>query len=124
MRFLVPLLQAGRPPIQNAAPLRDAAFFRLRGRARATGKPNGQKKRRLTNWPAPFSEIRDQVLLDLGFLELDMLLGNRVILGLGHLVRERTAVLRGDVEETGVSRRQQLDLDGRSFRHGCSASKK
>src|SRR5690606_21271225 len=60
----------------------------------------------------------DQVLLDLGFLELDVLLGNRVVLGLGHLVGERTAVLLRHVEETGVSRRQQLDLDGRSFRHG------
>jgi hypothetical protein len=84
----------------------------------------GQKKRRRTLRSAPFETGTDQGLLDLGFLELDMLLGNRVVLGLRHLVRHRTAVLRRDVEETGVSRRQQLDLDGRSFRHGRSASEK
>jgi hypothetical protein len=78
--------------------------------------------------PNPFeaapSHIQDQELLDLGFLEFDVLLGDRIILGLRHLVRHGTAVLRGDVEETCVSRRQQLDLDGRSFRHSGSASKK
>jgi len=68
--------------------------------------------------------LRDQILLDLGFLEFDVLPGNRIVLRLGHLVCHRTAVLRGYVEETGISRRQQLDLDGRSFCHGLSAFKK
>src|ERR1700754_686489 len=63
-------------------------------------------------------------LLDLRFLELDMLLSNRVILGLRHLVRHRTAVLGRDVEETGVGRRQQLDLDCGSLGHGRPAFKK
>jgi hypothetical protein len=44
-----------------------------------------------------------------------------VILGLCHLVRERTAVLGRDVKSTSVSGRQQLDLDCSSFRHGRSA---
>jgi hypothetical protein len=72
----------------------------------------------------PSLRPQDQELLDLGFLEFDVLPGNRIVLRLGHLVGHRTAVLRRDVEEAGVSRRQQLDLDGRSFRHGRSASKK
>src|SRR3954471_5482590 len=66
----------------------------------------------------------DQGLLDLGFLELDVLPDDRIVLRLGHLVRHRTAVLRGHVEGTGVSRGQQLDLDRRSFRHGGFASDK
>jgi len=53
-----------------------------------------------------------------------VLLGNRVVLGLRHLVRHRTAVLRRDVEETGVGRRQKLDLDSGSLGHGRPAFKK
>jgi len=53
-----------------------------------------------------------------------MLLSNRVVLGLGHLVRHRTAVLRRDVEEAGVGRRQQLDLDCGSLSHGRPAFNK
>ena len=53
-----------------------------------------------------------------------MLLCNRVVLRLRHLVRHRTAVLRGDVEETGVGCRQQLDLDCCSLGHGRPAFKK
>ena len=60
-------------------------------------------------------------LLDLRFLELDVLLRNRVILGFLHLVRHRTAVLRRDVEETSVGRRQQLDLDCGSLGHSRPA---
>ena len=53
-----------------------------------------------------------------------MLLSNRVILRLRHLVRHRTAILRRDVEETGVGCRQQLDLDCCSLGHGRPAFKK
>ena len=53
-----------------------------------------------------------------------MLLSNRVVLGLRHLFRHRAAVLRGYVEETRVSRRQKLDLDGCSLGHGRPASNK
>src|SRR3954462_1723632 len=68
--------------------------------------------------------VKSGKLLDLGFLELDMLLSNRVVLGLRHLVRHRTAVLRRDVEETSVGRRQKLDLDSGSLGHGRPAFKK
>jgi hypothetical protein len=67
---------------------------------------------------------KDQELLDLGFLELDVLAHDGVILGLGHLVRKRTAVLRGDIERACVSRRKKLDLDRGRFRHGRPAFKK
>jgi hypothetical protein len=70
------------------------------------------------------SNRKDQELLDLGFLELDMLAHDGVILGLGHLVRKRTAVLRGDIERACVSRRKKLDLDRGRFRHGRPAFKK
>jgi len=56
-------------------------------------------------------------LLDLRFLELDVLARNRVVLGLCHLFRHRAAVLLRYVEEAGVSGRQKLDLDRRSLGH-------
>src|SRR6476469_3770733 len=57
-------------------------------------------------------------LLDLGFLELDVLLDDRVVLLERQLVGHRTRVLLGHVEIAGVSGRQQLDLDGGRLRHG------
>ncbi len=61
--------------------------------------------------------FNENELLDLRFLELDVLARNRVIFGFCHLVRHRTAVLLRNVEEAGVSGRQKLDLDGRSLGH-------
>src|SRR5690606_15019927 len=61
-------------------------------------------------------------LLDLGFLELDVLARDRIVLALGQLVGHRAAVLLGDVEEAGVGRRQKLDLDGRSLGHWKSVN--
>lgn len=63
-------------------------------------------------------------LLDLRFLEFNVLAYDWIVLCLRHLVRERTAVLGGDVESTGVGCRQQLDLDCCSFRHGRPAFNK
>ena len=71
-----------------------------------------------------FQTVLIKRLLDLGFLELDVLACNRVVLGLLHLVRHRTAVLCRDVEEARVGRRQKLDLDGCCFRHGLPALNK
>jgi len=59
-------------------------------------------------------------LLDLGFLEFDVLLGDRVVLAERQLVGLGTAVLAGHVEETGVGGRQKLDLDVCGFGHGIS----
>lgn len=66
----------------------------------------------------------DRRLLDLRFLEFNVLAYDWIVLCLRHLVRECTAVLCGDVESTGVGRRQQLDLDCCSFRHGRPAFNK
>jgi hypothetical protein len=66
-------------------------------------------------------KIQTTILLDLRFLEFDMLPGDRIVFRLRHLFRHRTAVLSRDVEVTRVGRRQQLDLDSGSFRHGRPA---
>ena len=123
--FLVPRLRIGRPLIKSAAPLRAAALFLCvssESRDTRREKPAFAKRERARPlWRAPCLITGNQDLLDLGFLEFDVLLRDRIVLGLGHLIRHRAAVLRGDVEEAGVSRREQLDLDGRCFRHGRSA---
>jgi hypothetical protein len=57
------------------------------------------------------ANLATDALLDFGFLELDMLLDDRIVflehefLGLG------ASVLLGDIEKAGVGGRQQLDLD-------------
>ncbi len=56
------------------------------------------------------SMTTENELLDLRFLELDVLARNRVVLGLCHLFRHRAAVLLRYVEEAGVSGRQSLIL--------------
>jgi hypothetical protein len=50
-------------------------------------------------------------LLDLGFLELDMLAHDRVILREAQLLGLGARVLLGGVEEAGVRRADELDLD-------------
>jgi hypothetical protein len=62
---------------------------------------------------------RLQVSLDLGFLEINMLSHDRVVLLHAHLFRHRAAVLLRDIKEAGVGGRQELDLDGGSFGHFC-----
>jgi hypothetical protein len=56
-------------------------------------------------------------LLDLGFLEFNVLAYDRVVLAERELLCLRTAVLARNVEETGVSGRQKLDLDICSLSH-------
>ena len=50
-------------------------------------------------------------LFDLGFLEINMLAHDRVILLHIHLLGHRTAVLLGDIEEAGIGGRQKFDFD-------------
>jgi len=52
------------------------------------------------------------VLLDLRFLELDVLARDRVVLLLDQLVGHGARVLLGDVIEAGIRRGNELDLDG------------
>src|SRR4051812_10398148 len=68
---------------------------------------------------APFKSASGdpQSLLDLGFLELDVLARHRVVLLLDQLVGHGARVLLGDVVEAGVRRRHELDLDGDRFGH-------
>jgi hypothetical protein len=61
-------------------------------------------------------------LLDLGFLELDVLLGDRIVFAERQLFRLGAAVLAGHVEEAGVGSRQKLDLDVCGFGHGVRPS--
>src|SRR5687768_8450354 len=72
-----------------------------------------------------FSELSDRprdaeagrILLDLAFLELDVLAHDRVVFLDDHLLGHRTGVLLGDVEEAGVGGRVQADLDGSRLGH-------
>src|SRR5262245_42225021 len=61
---------------------------------------------------------RETYLLDLGFAELDVLLGNRVVFLLDHLVGHRPRVLLGDIVEAGIGARHQLDLERDGLGHG------
>src|SRR5690606_34906998 len=56
-------------------------------------------------------------LLDLAFLELDVLLRNRVVLAEGQLLGLVPRVLLGHVEEAGVGGRVEPDLDRCGLRH-------
>src|SRR6476661_4004208 len=56
-------------------------------------------------------------LLDLRFLELDVLARDRVVLLLDQLVGHGARVLHGDVIEAGIRRGNELDLDGDRFGH-------
>jgi hypothetical protein len=58
-----------------------------------------------------------KLLLDFAFLELDVLLHDRVVLIYDHILGHRPGVLLGDVEEAGVGGRVQADLDGSRFGH-------
>src|SRR6266540_3610932 len=55
--------------------------------------------------------------LDLGFAELDVLLGDRIVFLLGELVGHGARVLLGHVVEAGVGARHELDLDGGRLGH-------
>ena len=118
--FLVPGCELV-DPLSSAAPsgLRRFLFALFPDGARA--RQTQTKQRARPGGTRPWRMSEDQGLLDLGFLELDVLLDDRIILRLGHLVGHGTAVLGRHVEETRVGRREQLDLDGRCFRHGRSA---
>ena len=61
-------------------------------------------------------------LLDLRFLELDVLAYDRVILFENDLFSRRAGVLLRDIEETCAGGRQQFDLLGGRLSHSASAS--
>src|SRR6187549_652736 len=51
-------------------------------------------------------------LFDLGFLELDVLASDGIVLAEAQLLRLRARVLLRDVEEAGIGSADELDLDG------------
>src|SRR5690242_2391140 len=65
----------------------------------------------------------DAALLDLRFAELDVLLGDRVVLLLHQFVGHGARVLARHVIETGVGAGNQLHLDGRGLGHGKPRSR-
>src|SRR5450755_584371 len=60
---------------------------------------------------------RASSLLDLRFLEFDVLARDRVVLLLDQLVGHGARILLGDVIEAGIRRGNELDLDGDRFGH-------
>lgn len=60
----------------------------------------------------------NQFLLDFGFLELDMLLRNRIIFAHAQLFGLSAGVFLGDIEITGVSGRSELHFNRYGFSHG------
>ena len=50
--------------------------------------------------------------LDLGFLELNVLAHDGVVLAEAHLFSLVAGILLGDIEEAGIRSRNQTDLDG------------
>jgi hypothetical protein len=66
---------------------------------------------------APMSSDREPDLLDLGFLEFDVLLDDRVVFAERHFFGLRAAVLARHVEEAGIGCRQKLDLEFCSLGH-------
>src|SRR5262249_43087767 len=86
----------------------------------AAGHPHFPKTRKKAPWGAFLVEKAGRALLDLRFLELDVLARHRVVLLHRQLLGLGPSVLFGDVEIAGVGARDELDLDGRGLRHGCA----
>ena len=64
--------------------------------------------------------IRKSGLLDLGFLELNMLFGNRIVFAFDHLFGHCTAVFLGDIKETSVCGALKLYLNSGGFCHNVN----
>src|SRR6266481_2249283 len=72
----------------------------------------------MRNWLAPDGDRPKSTplriagtLLDLGFAEFNVLLGDRIVFLLYHLLGLGAGILLGDVEIAGIGARQKLDLD-------------
>ncbi len=72
----------------------------------APEKPEGKKLRRATG-----------CLLDLGFLELDVLASDRIVLPKAQLLGLIARVLLGHIEKARVRAADELDLDGCRLGH-------
>ncbi len=102
-----PQVPSSRPATNLKAPVRSSA----------TGAFYCAKTKKSRPEAARFFR-NNKILLDLGFLEVDMLAHDGVILLEGQLFGLRASVLGRHVEETGVGSRQELDLDIGGLGHG------
>jgi hypothetical protein len=69
------------------------------------------------------ARLSARCLLDLRFLEVDVLARDGIIFLKNELFGRRTRVFLRDVEESGSSRRQQLDLLSYGLGHGSRLGK-
>src|SRR5207248_5525991 len=74
------------------------------------------KQKRGRKGPVAVSGV-PRFLLDLGFAEFDVFARDWVVLLLDQLVGHGARILLGDVIEAGISRGDELDLDGDRFGH-------
>src|SRR4051812_30499192 len=80
----------------------------------------------MSDWTATEAAIQHKIdalarrrLLDLGFPKLDVFLRDRIVFLLCELFGHRAGILLRHIIKAGIGTRDQLDLDGRSFRHGA-----
>src|SRR5688572_15059776 len=66
---------------------------------------------------SPAKGPSSNALLNFGFLELDVLARDRVVLLEDHLLGLVARILLGHIEKAGVSRTDELDLDGCRLGH-------
>src|SRR4051812_11998153 len=90
----------------------------LREELRAASRPGHEGYQQKQGPKAPFKSRKNACgLLDLGFLELDVLARDGVVLLLDQLVGHGARVLLGDVIEAVIRGGDELDLDGDRFGH-------
>src|SRR5436190_18562860 len=119
------------PPHDTATdrPLRLGAFRSGRARSRPHVSPSREISRARPHSPALWQgslqlhpskiKVHDtRRLFDLGFAELDVLLGHWIVFLFHQLIRHRARVLARDVIEPGIRARYQLYFYGRGFGHG------
>src|SRR5687767_776873 len=71
----------------------------------------------MTTVTSPAKRPASKALLDLRFLELDVLARDRVVLLEDHLLGLVARIFLGHVEKAGVSRADELDLDSCRLGH-------
>src|SRR3954464_13196823 len=117
------VLAARAASLEGSAPNDGACFHPSRRRAsarllRMTAELWARKRRRGLKRPRSKPGQKANGLLDLGFLELDVLARDRIVFLLDQLVGHGARVLLGDVIEARVRGGDELDLDGDRFGHG------
>src|SRR5262245_10339894 len=115
----IPQLPSDRKPSGKAPSVPDS---RCAGRGCRLASRTSTSQQRTRGEPPRSARGRCPQLLDLGFLENDVLARNRIVLAEADLVGRRAGVLLGDVKEPGASRAELLGFVACGFCHGRSAS--